>query len=531
MPLGTSPPTPHIEQLFRVSLSSYIGVEPEGSMSMEHFDVIIVGAGISGIGAAVHLGKHCPDRSYVILERRPDIGGTWDLFQYPGIRSDSDMYTLGFNFKPWTEQKAIADGPSIVNYLHETVDEYDLADKIRHGCQVVAADWDSGLARWTVTARTNAGEVHFSCQFLYMCSGYYSYDAGYTPEFPGRERFKGTFVHPQHWPNDLDYAGKRVVVIGSGATAVTLVPAMADSGAGHVTMLQRTPTYMVSRPAEDRLAHFLRAIMPEMWAYTLVRWRNVIMQQWVFNYARRRPRKLADKLIRMVRDMLPKGYDVETHFTPPYNPWEQRLCLVPDEDMFRVIRDGRASVETDHIETFDETGIRLGSGKHLDADIIVSATGLDLLFLAGMKTIVDGRAIDFSQTFGYKGVMFSGVPNLAAAFGYTNASWTLKADLTSEYVCRLLNHFRETGTEIATPVLDDPDMTAVPWIDFSSGYFQRALHRFPKQGDRLPWKLHQNYAKDIKLFRRDPVDDGVLRFTKAAGVAVGETVPQLEAAE
>jgi cation diffusion facilitator CzcD-associated flavoprotein CzcO len=498
---------------------------------MEHFDVIIVGAGISGIGAAVHLGKHCPDRSYVILERRPDIGGTWDLFQYPGIRSDSDMYTLGFNFKPWTEQKAIADGPSIVNYLHETVDEYDLADKIRHGCQVVAADWDSGLARWTVTARTNAGEVHFSCQFLYMCSGYYSYDAGYTPEFPGRERFKGTFVHPQHWPNDLDYAGKRVVVIGSGATAVTLVPAMADSGAGHVTMLQRTPTYMVSRPAEDRLAHFLRAIMPEMWAYTLVRWRNVIMQQWVFNYARRRPRKLADKLIRMVRDMLPKGYDVETHFTPPYNPWEQRLCLVPDEDMFRVIRDGRASVETDHIETFDETGIRLGSGKHLDADIIVSATGLDLLFLAGMKTIVDGRAIDFSQTFGYKGVMFSGVPNLAAAFGYTNASWTLKADLTSEYVCRLLNHFRETGTEIATPVLDDPDMTAVPWIDFSSGYFQRALHRFPKQGDRLPWKLHQNYAKDIKLFRRDPVDDGVLRFTKAAGVAVGETVPQLEAAE
>jgi cation diffusion facilitator CzcD-associated flavoprotein CzcO len=498
---------------------------------MEHFDVVIVGAGISGIGAAVHLGKHCPDRTYVILERRPNIGGTWDLFQYPGIRSDSDMYTLGFNFKPWTAQKAIADGPSIIAYLKETVAEYGLAERIRHGVEVVAADWDSGSARWTVTARTDAGERRFSCQFLYMCSGYYSYDAGYTPDFPGRARFGGAFLHPQHWPRDLDYTGKRVIVIGSGATAVTLVPAMADAGAGHVTMLQRTPTYMVSRPAEDRFAHFLRRILPETSAYALVRWRNVLMQQWVFNYARRNPRKLADKLIGMVRDMLPKGYDVETHFVPPYNPWEQRLCLVPDEDMFRVIREGRASIETDHIKTFDETGIVLKSGRHLDADIIVSATGLDLLFLAGMKTTVDGRAIDFSQSFGYKGVMFSGVPNLAAAFGYTNASWTLKADLTSEYVCRLLNHFRTTDTQIATPVLDDPGMKAEPWIDFSSGYFQRALARFPKQGERLPWKLHQNYAKDIKLFRRDPVDDGVLRFTRASGAAADTTAPAAIAAE
>jgi cation diffusion facilitator CzcD-associated flavoprotein CzcO len=498
---------------------------------MEHFDVVIVGAGISGIGAAVHLGKHCPDRTYVILERRPNIGGTWDLFQYPGIRSDSDMYTLGFNFKPWTAQKAIADGPSIIAYLKETVAEYGLAERIRHGVEVVAADWDSGSARWTVTARTDAGERRFSCQFLYMCSGYYSYDAGYTPDFPGRALFGGAFVHPQHWPRDLDYTGKRVIVIGSGATAVTLVPAMADADAGHVTMLQRTPTYMVSRPAEDRFAHFLRRILPETSAYALVRWRNVLMQQWVFNYARRNPRKLADKLIGMVRDMLPKGYDVETHFVPPYNPWEQRLCLVPDEDMFRVIREGRASIETDHIKTFDETGIVLESGRHLDADIIVSATGLDLLFLAGMKTTVDGRAIDFSQSFGYKGVMFSGVPNLAAAFGYTNASWTLKADLTSEYVCRLLNHFRTTDTQIATPVLDDTGMKAEPWIDFSSGYFKRALARFPKQGERLPWKLHQNYAKDIKLFRRDPVDDGVLRFTKASGAAADTTAPEAIAAE
>ena len=482
---------------------------------MDHFDVVIVGAGISGIGAAVHLKRDCPDRSFVILERRPNIGGTWDLFQYPGIRSDSDMYTLGFNFKPWTAQKAIADGPSIIGYLKETVAEHGLADHIRHGHQVTAADWDSGAARWTVTVKTDAGEARYTCRFLYMCSGYYNYDAGHTPDFPGRDRYKGVFIHPQHWPKDLDYEGKRVVVIGSGATAVTLVPSMADAGAGHVTMLQRTPTYMVSRPAEDRFAHFLRAIFPEMWAYQIIRWRNVLLQLWVFNLARRKPAKLADRLISMVRDMLPEGYDVEKHFVPPYKPWEQRLCLVPDEDMFRVIREGTASVETDHIECFTETGIQLKSGKHLDADIIVSATGLDLLFLAGMKTSVDGHVVDYAKTFGYKGVMFSGVPNLVAAFGYTNASWTLKADLTSEYVCRLLNHFRATGTEIATPVNDDPDMERVEWIDFSSGYFQRALHRFPKQGTALPWRLHQNYAKDIRLFRHAPLDDGVLRFSKA----------------
>lgn len=482
-------------------------------MAIEHFDVIIVGAGISGIGGAVHLQKHCPGRSYMILERRQNIGGTWDLFRYPGIRSDSDMYTLGFNFKPWTEAKAIADGPSILSYLDETARDYGIHDHIKHGHQVVAADWDSGTARWTVTAKADGSDARFTCNFLYMCSGYYSYDAGYTPDFPGRDSFRGTFVHPQHWPQDLDYTGKRVVVIGSGATAVTLVPAMADKAA-HVTMLQRSPTYMVSRPAEDGFANFLRRVLPAMLAYRIVRWRNVLMQQWVFSTARRKPKKVADKLIGMVRDLLGPDYDIAKHFTPSYNPWEQRLCLVPDDDLFTAINSGRASVETDHIDTFTPTGIRLKSGRHLDADIIVSATGLDLLFLAGLKTTVDGRAIDYSQTFGYKGVMFSGVPNLAAAFGYTNASWTLKADLTGEYVCRLLNHMQATDTKIATPTLTDPNMKAEPWIDFSSGYFQRALHRFPKQGSELPWKLYQNYPKDIKLFRHAPVDDGVLVFTK-----------------
>jgi cation diffusion facilitator CzcD-associated flavoprotein CzcO len=353
-----------------------------------------------------------------------------------------------------------------------------------------------------------------------MCCGYYRYDAGYTPEFPGRENFRGPIVHPQHWPQDLDYRGKRVVVIGSGATAMTLVPSMA-ADAAHVTMLQRSPSYVVSRPAEDRFANRLRGMLGERAAYWLVRWRNVLLQQYVFWRARAHPAGVRDWLLGQVRARLGPDYDVATHFTPRYNPWQQRLCLVPDDDLFHALNSGKASVVTDHIECFTETGIRLQSGRELEADIIVTATGLELLFLAGLQTTVDGRRIDYAETFGYKGVMFSGVPNLAAAFGYTNASWTLKADLGSEYVCRLLNHLRDTGTQIATPVPSDPQMATEDWIDFSSGYFQRALHTFPKQGTRVPWKLFQNYAKDVRLFRYAPLEDGELQFTRAgaAGTA------------
>jgi cation diffusion facilitator CzcD-associated flavoprotein CzcO len=495
----------------------------------EHVDVIVVGAGISGIGAAVQLQKHCPDRRFLILEGRAQIGGTWDLFRYPGIRSDSDMYTLGFNFKPWTGAKAIADGPSILRYLDETAREYGVYPHIRFRHRVQAADWDSATARWSVRVDGPQGNVQMSCNFLYMCSGYYRYDAGYTPDFPGREHFRGPIVHPQHWPRDLDYRGKRVVVIGSGATAMTLVPSMA-ADAAHVTMLQRSPTYVISRPAEDRFANRLRGLLGERAAYWLVRWRNVLLQQYVFWRARTRPAGVRDWLLRQVRARLGPDYDVATHFTPRYNPWEQRLCLVPDDDLFRAINSGKASVVTDHIECFTAAGIRLQSGRELEADIIVTATGLELLFLAGLQTTVDGRRIDYSQTLGYKGVMFSGVPNLAAAFGYTNASWTLKADLGSEYVCRLLNHLRDTGTAIATPLPSDPQMATEDWIDFSSGYFRRALHTFPKQGTRVPWKLFQNYARDIRLFRYGPIDDGELRFTRAGEIVAAAGSGSKEAA-
>ena len=479
----------------------------------EYYDLIVVGAGISGIGAGVHLQRDCPDHSYLILEAREHIGGTWDLFRYPGIRSDSDMYTLGYNFKPWTKARSIADGASILEYLDETAKEYGIYERIRFGHRVEAASWDSATARWTLTVTHGAGQKAYRCSFLYMCSGYYDYEEGYTPVFPGRERFEGVIVHPQHWPQDLDYRGKRVVVIGSGATAVTLVPSMARD-AGHVTMLQRSPTYVVSRPAEDRLANRLRRWLPSGLAYGIIRWRNILLQQLLFNRARKHPAKVRKWLLDMVRKHLGPGYDVETHFTPRYNPWEQRLCLVPDDDLFDAINSGKASVVTDRIESFTAHGIRLASGGELEADIIITATGLKLLFLAGMDITVDGKRVDFAKTFGYKGAMFSGVPNLASAFGYTNASWTLKADLTSEYVCRLLRYMRQNGVDIATPTPSDPAMKAEQWIDFSSGYFQRSLHIFPKQGAKLPWKLHQNYAKDIRLFRYAPVDDGEMVFGK-----------------
>ncbi|HEX6859813.1 MAG TPA: NAD(P)/FAD-dependent oxidoreductase [Caulobacteraceae bacterium] len=489
-------------------------------MALEQFDVLIVGAGLSGIGAAHHLQTECPDRSYVILEGREAIGGTWDLFRYPGIRSDSDMYTLGYAFKPWLEQKAIADGPSILKYVKETAREDGIEPHIRFGHKVRSAAWSSKDAAWTVEAIRDGKPVRIRANFLFLCGGYYSYEGGFTPEFPGAERFKGAIVHPQKWPEDLDYSGKRVVVIGSGATAMTLVPEM-SAKAAHVTMLQRSPTYVVSMPAEDRLALFARKILPAKAAYALTRWRKVLFQLYFYNMARKKPQKVRDYLLKMVRQELGPDYDVEKHFTPSYNPWDQRLCLVPDADLFKALKSGAASVVTDRIETFDETGIQLKSGEHLDADIIITATGLVLQPMNGMALSVDGKAVEPSETVAYRGMMYSDVPNLASWFGYTNASWTLKADLTSEYVCRLLNHMRAKGVRQVTPRLDDPDMERRPWLDFSSGYVQRAIDRFPRQGTKAPWMLHQNYLKDIRLLRRAPVEDGVLEFSNpepAAGV-------------
>lgn len=479
----------------------------------EHVDVLVVGAGLSGIGAGYHLQAKCPDRTYLVLEGRDTLGGTWDLFRYPGVRSDSDMHTLGFSFKPWTAAKAIADGPSILAYLHETVREYGIDRHIRFGHRVERAEWDSTTNRWTVTASTANGPVEFTCGYLFMCSGYYSYRGGYTPEFPGRERFTGQVVHPQEWPSDLDATGKRVVVIGSGATAVTIVPAMADTAA-HVTMLQRTPTYVASGPDEDRVANALRRVLPGRLAYAITRRKNTAFQQMVYRRTRTQPEKVKKYLIDKVRKELP-GYDVDTHFTPPYGPWDQRLCLVPNGDLFRAIREGKASVVTDHIATFDETGIVLESGQHLDADIIVTATGLQLVTLGEAEFVVDGRRVDFADTLTYKGFAYSDIPNLASVFGYINASWTLRADLISEYVCRILNHMRATGTTRCTPTRrpGDVDMPLRPWIDdFSPGYMNREMHRFPKQGDREPWVNPQQYAKDRTMFAKDPVDDGVMAF-------------------
>ncbi|SDT91680.1 Predicted flavoprotein CzcO associated with the cation diffusion facilitator CzcD [Pseudomonas pohangensis] len=492
---------------------------------MEHVDVLIVGAGISGIGAAVHLCKHSPQRSYLILESRAAIGGTWDLFRYPGIRSDSDMYTLGYNFKPWTQGKAIADGAAILDYLDETISEHQLRERLRLEHKVCAAAWDSTTARWTLEVQHAGKTVQFSCNFLYMCSGYYDFNEGYTPEFPGREQFAGQFVHPQHWPEGLDYRGKRVVVIGSGATAMTLVPNLARE-AQEVVMLQRSPTYVVSRPAQDRLANRLRRYLPAMLAYQLIRWRNVLLQMFYFNLARLRPEKFKERLLDMLRKELGDA-EVEKHFTPNYRPWQQRLCLVPDSDLFQVLRSGKARMVTGPIDSFTPEGIRLQSGEQLAADIIVSATGLKLLLLGGMQVRVDGREVDLADTFGYKGMMFSGVPNLAVAFGYTNASWTLKADLSGEYLCRLLNHMQASHKPIVTPQLDDPHMQPLPWLDFTSGYVMRARDRLPRQGTRLPWRLYQNYIKDLLLFRFSKLDDGVLRFSEPVAAPATRPAPPI----
>jgi monooxygenase len=482
--------------------------------SIEHTDVLIVGAGLSGVGAACHLRRECPDKSVVVLEARDSIGGTWDLFRYPGIRSDSDMFTLGYRFRPWTEPKAIADGSSILRYIKETARDFDVQRLIRLNHRVVSASWSSEESRWTVTVdRTDTGErVSISCTFLYVCSGYYRYDEGFSPEFPGVERFGGPVIHPQHWPEDLDYRGKRVVVIGSGATAVTLVPTLAES-AQHVTMLQRSPSYIMSLPARDPIADRLRERLPQKLAYAIVRWKNALLGTASYQLSRRRPELMKSLLRKAAIKQLPDGYEVDTHFAPAYNPWDQRLCLIPDGDLFTSIRDGRASVVTDHIDTFTESGIRLQSGAEIDADIVVSATGLNVLAIGGLQLAVDGRVVNLPETVSYKGMMLSGVPNFAWTIGYTNASWTLKADLVAEYVCRLLKHMGRHNYAAVMP--DATSATAAnPIIDLASGYVLRSVADLPKQGDRAPWRLHQNYVRDVRLLRRGPIDDDVV-FTPA----------------
>ena len=439
------------------------------------------------------------------------MGGTWDLFRYPGIRSDSDMYTLGYRFRPWRDAKAIADGPAILSYIRETAAEFDVDNTIRYNHRVRSASWSSADSRWTVDVETGA---QLTCNFLYLCTGYYDYANGYTPDWPGIARFGGTIIHPQKWPEDLDYTGKRVVVIGSGATAITLVPALAQRAA-HVTMLQRSPSYVVSRPAEDKIANWLRRRLPDRAAYVLARWKNVLTGTFFYSLARKRPELFKWMVAKGVRKNLGEKYDSK-HFTPPYNPWDQRLCFAPDADLFDEIRNGRVSIVTDQIDTFTEEGLLLKSGERLDADIIVTATGLVLRLFSGMQLAVDGASVEMPKTFVYKGMMFSDIPNLAFAVGYTNASWTLKCDLTAEYVCRLLNHMDHHGYNVCTPRVNDPDIGEEPVIDFNSGYVLRALHTLPRQGSKTPWRLHQNYMKDLRMMRYGRLDDGTMEF-RASG--------------
>jgi cation diffusion facilitator CzcD-associated flavoprotein CzcO len=491
-------------------------------VSSTDFDVLIVGAGLSGIGAAVHLQQNCPNETYAILEGRDAIGGTWDLFRYPGIRSDSDMYTLGYRFKPWKSAKAIADGPSIRSYIRETATEHGINQHIRFGHKATNAAWDSETARWTVT--TNKSTL--TCRFLYMCSGYYNYGQGHRPTWEGEAEFKGQIIHPQFWPESLDYKGKRVVVIGSGATAVTLVPAMADTAA-HVTMLQRSPTWMVSRPGSDAIANALKAILPAQMAYDIVRWKNVTLGQYFYKQTRSNPGKVRELLLKRLAKLLPADYDLETHFTPGYNPWDQRLCLVPDADLFNAITAGKAEIVTDQIAKFEAGGIRLHNGKLLEADIIVTATGLKLEALGGMTVTVDGETRRTADALAYKGMMFSGIPNLAQSFGYINASWTLRSDLIADYVCRLLKHMRKTGVDIATPT---PAADVVPErlaMDLQSGYVQRGADALPRSGNRAPWMVTADYKYDRKELMEGPVTDE-MAFARAGAVA---TERVLEAAE
>ncbi len=483
----------------------------------DHTDVLIVGAGITGIGTGCYLQKECPDRTFVILEGRSNTGGTWDLFRYPGVRSDSDMHTLGYSFKPWTAEKSIADGPAILDYLNETVEEHDLGRRIHFNRRVRRASWSSAEQCWTVgIEHTDTGEHStMTANFLDMCSGYYSYDKGFTPEFRGIERFEGEIIHPQAWPEDLDYAGKRVVVIGSGATAATLVPAMAVDTA-HITMLQRSPTYMAPAPDIDPINRRLKQVLPKRVAYWLTRWKNIVRTHLIYRMSRTKPERLKDRLLGAARQALGPDYDIDRHFTPEYNPWDQRLCLIPNGDLYKAIKNGSASVVTDTINTFTEKGVLLESGTGLEADIVVTATGLNLVALGQVRLEVDGRPVNPGETWTYKGMAFSDVPNLVTTFGYVNASWTLRVDLNAAYLCRLLNHMRETGTTQCTPRLrpTDHDMPPRPFIDdFPAGYIKRAMHLLPRQGDREPWLNTQNYLRDRRFIGRQPVDDGVMKFT------------------
>jgi monooxygenase len=482
----------------------------------EHFDVLIIGAGLSGVGAGCHVTSRCPGKTFAILESRDAMGGTWDLFRYPGIRSDSDMFTLGYSFRPWEEAKAIADGPAIRTYINETASEYGVDEKIRYHHRAVRAEWSSEEALWTVDVeRTDTGEtVQFTCKFLFPCTGYYRYDEGYAPDFDGTERFAGQIIHPQHWPEGLDYAGKRVVVIGSGATAVTLVPAMADK-AEHVTMLQRSPSYIVSLPSEDPIAKLAIRVLPNRFAYAFLRWKNALLTQASFQLSRRAPKAMRAIFLKAVEKRLPEGYDIHPHFNPRYGPWTQRVCLVPDGDLFETLSSGDASIVTDGIETFTETGLRLMSGEELEADLVITATGLNMLAMGGIELAVDGEQIEISETVGYKGMMFSGIPNLAIALGYTNASWTLKCDLICEYVCRLINHMDAHGYDQCMPRRPDASVEIQPFIDLTSGYVLRAIDKFPKQGSRPPWRMFQNYPRDILLIRRGDLEDEGIEFTRA----------------
>jgi monooxygenase len=480
----------------------------------EHLDVLIVGAGISGVDAAYHVQTRLPGRSWAILEARDAIGGTWDLFRYPGVRSDSDMFTLGFPFRPWRGDRSIVDGPAIRDYVEETAREFGIDRRIRFRHRVTEASWSSADARWTLIAETESGPRRFTCRFLFLCSGYYDYEQGYRPEWPGMDAYRGRIVHPQFWPDDLDHSGKRIVVIGSGATAVTLVPALAQQAA-HVTMLQRSPSYIVARPSRDAVARWAQRRLPRGLADKAVRWKNVLLTIFFFNRARKRPQKVKQAILKLAADSLPPGYDVERHLSPRYNPWDQRLCLVPDGDLFETIKAGRVSIATDRIERFTESGLRLASGEELKADMIVTATGLVVKLLGGIALRVDGERVNVAEKLSYKGMMLSDVPNLALSFGYTNASWTLKCDLTSRYVCRLISHMESRSHDFCVPRLRAGDIQRHPMLDFSSGYVKRAEGSLPKQGPKPPWRVHQNYVRDLAALRFRPVTDEVMEFRKA----------------
>jgi len=487
-------------------------------------DVLIVGAGISGIGAAYYLQNRCPGMSYTILEARGALGGTWDLFRYPGIRSDSDLHTFGYAFKPWENEKSIAGADAILAYLAETASENRIDRKIRYHHKVLSAAWTSEDACWQVEVeRSDTGEkLSLRSKWIFSAAGYYRYDEGYRPRFPGEERFRGQIVHPQHWPEELDYSGKRVVVIGSGATAVTLVPAMAGKAA-HVAMLQRTPTYILSIPSHDAIANLLRRVFGKRLAYALTRRKNIFLQRMIWQFCQRHPQRARNLIRSLNARQLPKGYPVDVHFNPPYNPWDQRLCMVPDGDLFKAIRAGAASVSTGRIKTFTETGVLLESGEHLDADLIVTATGLNLQPFGGVPLTVDGRTVKLADTVAFKGMMLSGVPNLAFAIGYTNSSWTLKIGLLCEHFCRLLAHMEEKGFDICCPEVRDAAMVRRPLLDFGAGYVKRSLDELPRQGADFPWLMSMSYAADAKLLRKGPVADPNLRFSSVRAKAAGVT--------